>query len=270
MVCPLDHEGETALPDLVLLRHGESIWGPQDLFTGWVDVHLTPQGERQASRAGRELRRARLLPDVAHTSVLRRAVDTGTLALAGAGRSSVPVHASWRLNERCYGALQGRDRRGVRREHGEAQYREWRRALHGTPPPLEPGSAWDVSADPRYAGLPVPRTESLADVVDRLNQYWRDALVPDLRAGRTALVVAHSGTLRALVALLDELTPDELLELNVPNGMPLHYALDASTLRPVVRGGRYLEPEAARRAAAQVAAQGGEGPDGAPPRRVDR
>lgn len=257
------------MPDLVLLRHGESTWGPRDLFTGWVDVHLTPQGERQASRSGRQLRQAGLLPDVAHTSVLRRAVDTGTLALVGAGRPAVPVHASWRLNERCYGALQGRDRRSVRREHGEQQYRQWRRALHGTPPPLEPGSPWDVSTDPRYAGLPVPRTESLADVVDRLTPYWRDALVPDLRAGRTVLVVAHSGTLRALVVLLDELSPEEVLELDVPNGMPLHYALDATTLRPVVRGGRYLRPEAAARAAAQVAAQGRERPDEALARRVD-
>jgi 2,3-bisphosphoglycerate-dependent phosphoglycerate mutase len=247
------------MPTLVLLRHGDSAWNSRNLFTGWVDVDLTPRGEEQARHSGRRLREAGLLPAVLHTSVLTRAIRTGTLALEAAEREWIPVRRHWRLNERCYGALQGLDRKAVRERYGHEQFTLWRRSYEATPPPLPPGSEWDVSADPRYAGLPpalLPRTESLADVGARLLPYWYDAIVPELRAGLTVLVTAHGNSLRALVAHLDRLSPQEVLDLNIPTGMPLVYRLDAG-LSPTVRGGSYLDPDAAAKAAAQVAGQGG-------------
>jgi 2,3-bisphosphoglycerate-dependent phosphoglycerate mutase len=186
--------------------------------------------------------------------VLRRAVRTGAIAMAAARRAQAPKRHDWRLNERCYGALQGRERRAVRAQYGDERYRMWRRSYDAAPPPLEPGSEWDTTADPRYAALApgiVPRTESLADVVARLLPYWREAIVPDLRQG-TVLVTAHGNSLRALVAHLDRLSRDEVLGLDIPTGMPLRYDLDGS-MSPLVRGGRYLDPEAARKAAAEVA-----------------
>ncbi len=245
------------MPTLVLLRHGESAWNSRNLFTGWVDVDLTARGEEQARHSGRRLRDAGVLPDVLHTSVLTRAVRTGALAVESAGRGWIPVRRSWRLNERCYGALQGLDRKAVRERYGDEQFTLWRRSYDGVPPPLPPGDT-DVSADPRYAGIPralLPRAESLADVSARLLPYWYDAIVPDLRAGRTVLVTAHGNSLRALVAHLDRLSPSEILGLNIPTGMPLVYRFDAG-LAPTVRGGRYLDPAAAQTAAAQVADQG--------------
>ena len=247
------------MPTLVLLRHGESAWNSSNRFSGWVDVDLTAAGEEQARHSGRRLDDAGLLPDVLHTSVLTRAVRTGTLALDAADRGWIPTRRSWRLNERCYGALQGLDRTAVRERYGTEQYTLWRRSYEGTPPPLPLGSEWDVSADPRYDALPpalVPRTESLADVGARLLPYWYDTIVPDLRTGQTVLVVAHGNSLRALVAHLDRLSPSEILRLDIPTGMPLVYRLDAG-LRPTVRGGGYLDPVAAAAAAVQVAAQGG-------------
>lgn len=246
------------MPTLILLRHGESEWNAENLFTGWVDVDLTPVGEEQARRSGKMLREAGLLPSALHTSVLTRAVRTGTIALAAAGRAHVPTRRSWRLNERCYGALQGRDRRAIRAQYGEERFRLWRRSYDVAPPPLEVGGEWDVSTDPRYAGLApdlVPRTESLADVMARLLPHWYEAIVPDLREGRTVLVTAHGNSLRALVAHLDRLTREEVLDLNIPTGMPLRYELDGR-MRPIARGGRYLDPEAAARAAEDVANQG--------------
>jgi 2,3-bisphosphoglycerate-dependent phosphoglycerate mutase len=246
------------VPTLVLLRHGESAWNSRNLFTGWVDVDLTPRGEEQARHSGRRLLEAGALPDVLHTSVLTRAIRSGALAVDAAGRGWIPARRHWRLNERCYGALQGLDRKAVRERYGEEQFTLWRRSYEGTPPPLPPGSEWDVAADPRYAGLPpalLPRTESLADVGARLLPYWYDAIVPDLRAGRTVLVTAHGNSLRALVAHLDRLSPAEVLGLDIPTGMPLVYRLDAA-LAPVVRGGRYLDPDTATAEAALVAAQG--------------
>lgn len=246
------------MPTLVLLRHGQSEWNSANRFTGWVDVALTARGEHQARHSGELLRAVGLLPDVLHTSVLTRALRTGTIALEAAGRPGTPTFRSWRLNERFYGALQGRDRKAVRAQHGEAQFQQWRRSYDAAPPPIERGSEWDVSTDPRYADLPansIPRTESLADVLDRLLPYWSTAIVPDLRAGRVVLVTAHGNSLRALVAHLDGLSPQEVLALNIPTGMPLHYDLDAN-LVPLVRGGRYLEPDTATRAALKVANQG--------------
>jgi 2,3-bisphosphoglycerate-dependent phosphoglycerate mutase len=247
-----------AVPTLVLLRHGESAWNSRNLFTGWVDVPLTALGEEQARHSGRRLREVDLLPDVLHTSVLSRAVTTGALAVAAADRAWIPTRRHWRLNERCYGALQGLDRRAVRERYGDEQFLLWRRSYAAAPPPLPPDSEWDVSADPRYAGLApglVPRTESLADVGARLLPYWYDAIVPDLRAGATVLITAHGNSLRALVAHLDRLSPAEVLGLNIPTGMPLVYRLDAG-LAPTVRGGAYLDPDAAAVAANRVAEQG--------------
>jgi 2,3-bisphosphoglycerate-dependent phosphoglycerate mutase len=252
-------EGGIALPTLILLRHGESEWNAANRFTGWVDVALTPHGEEQARRCGRMLRERGLAPGALHTSVLMRAVRTGELLLEAAGWAEIPAHRHWRLNERCYGALQGRDRQAVRAEYGDERYRLWRRSYDVAPPPLVPGSAWDASADPRYRETGVPRTESLADVVARLLPYWRTAIAPDLREHGTVLVVAHSNSLRALVAHLDRLSRPEVLDLNVPTGMPLRYDLDED-LTPRVRGGRYLDQQAARRAALEVARQGAPAP----------
>ncbi|GHG98754.1 2,3-bisphosphoglycerate-dependent phosphoglycerate mutase [Streptomyces lanatus] len=244
---------------LILLRHGESDWNSKNLFTGWIDVDLTAHGEEQALLGGKALAAAGLLPTRVHTSVLTRAVRTGTLAMEGAGHPWVPTDRHWRLNERHYGALQGREKAAVLREFGEDQFHLWRRSYDAAPPPVAEGSPGDVSSDPRYSGLPrdlLPRTESLADVTARLLPYWHDAIVPDLRPGHTVLVVAHSNSLRALVAHLDRLTREELLTLNIPTGMPLRYDL-GEDLVPLVRGGRYLDLDAAAAAAAEVADQGG-------------
>ncbi|MFE7122651.1 2,3-diphosphoglycerate-dependent phosphoglycerate mutase [Streptomyces sp. NPDC057617] len=237
---------------LILLRHGESEWNSRNLFTGWVDVDLTPHGEEQARRAGRLLRTAGLLPDVAHTSVLRRSVRTGTLALAALGRPGAPLTRSRRLNERHYGALQGKDKSAVLREYGEERFRLWRRSYDVAPPPLTP----DDGPAPEGADAErAPLTESLADVSARLLPHWHDVIAPDLRAGRTVLVVAHSNSLRALAAHLDGLDRDELMELNIPTGIPLLYTLDEH-LTPIVRGGRYLDPVTAAEAARAVAQEG--------------
>ena len=243
---------------LVLLRHGESAWNLSNQFTGWVDVDLTDKGEEQARRGGELLREAGLLPTVVHTSVLTRAVRTANITLDSAGRVWIPVKRHWRLNERHYGALQGKDKKQTMEEFGEEQFMLWRRSYDTPPPPLEPGAEHDVSSDPRYAALArdlVPRTECLADVVDRLLPYWYDQVVPDLRAGETVLVAAHGNSLRALVKHLDGLSEEEVVGLNIPTAQPLRYELD-DELRPTVRGGEYLDPDAAAAAAAAVAAQG--------------
>ncbi|GGI95551.1 2,3-bisphosphoglycerate-dependent phosphoglycerate mutase [Streptomyces brasiliensis] len=246
---------------LILLRHGESAWNARNLFTGWADVGLTPRGEEQARDSGRLLRAAGLLPAAAHTSVLTRAVRSATLALEAAGRSGIPLTRDWRLNERHYGALQGRDKSDVLREYGEERFRLWRRSYDAAPPPAT-GAAHAPATPPASApgsgsadDPALPRTESLADVTARLLPYWHDHIAPGLRAGRTTLVVAHSNSLRALVAHLDGLDPKELLDLNIPTAMPLRYDLDEQ-LRPLVRGGRYLDPGAAAAAAAEVADEG--------------
>jgi 2,3-bisphosphoglycerate-dependent phosphoglycerate mutase len=243
---------------LVLLRHGESEWNSKNLFTGWVDVDLTALGEDQARGGGRLLQQAGLLPTVVHTSVQTRAIRTANLALEACGRSWLPVRRSWRLNERHYGALQGKDKKETLEAFGEEQFMLWRRSYDVPPPPIERGSEWDNSADERYARLApelVPATECLADVVRRMLPYWYDAIVPDLRAGETVLVAAHGNSLRALVKHLDGLTEEQVVGLNIPTGQPLRYDLD-DDLQPVTRGGEYLDPEAAAAAAAAVANQG--------------
>jgi 2,3-bisphosphoglycerate-dependent phosphoglycerate mutase len=243
---------------LVLLRHGHSEWNAKNLFTGWVDVDLNEQGVTEAERGAVLLRDAGIAPDVLHTSLLRRAIRTAQIVLDGIDRHWIPVQRSWRLNERHYGALQGKDKKATLEEFGEEQFMEWRRSYDVPPPPLPDDSEFSQAGDPRYAGLPdelMPRTECLADVLGRMLPYWYDAIVPDLLVGRTALVTAHGNSLRALVKHLDDIGEDEIVGLNIPTGIPLVYELDAS-LRPVEKGGRYLDPEAAADAKAAVANQG--------------
>jgi 2,3-bisphosphoglycerate-dependent phosphoglycerate mutase len=243
---------------LVLLRHGESEWNAKNLFTGWVDVALTDKGRAEAERGGRLIAEAGLLPDVLHTSLLRRAITTAQLALDACERHWIPVRRSWRLNERHYGALQAKDKKATLEEFGEEQFMLWRRSYDTPPPPLDDASEWSQVDDPRYAALPDeirPRTECLADVVDRMLPYWYDAIVPDLRSGATVCVAAHGNSLRALVKHLDGLSEEAVVGLNIPTGIPLVYRLDAD-MRPVERGGRYLDPEAAEDAIAAVANQG--------------
>ena len=243
---------------LVLLRHGESEWNAKNLFTGWVDVDLTEVGEQQARDGGALLREAGLLPTVVHTSVLTRAIRTCNLALDVCGRGWIPVKRHWRLNERHYGDLQGKDKKATLEQYGEEQFMQWRRSYDTPPPPIARGTEWDVSGDPRYAALPselVPLTECLADVVDRMLPYWYDAVVPDLRAGQTVLVAAHGNSLRALVKHLDGLSDEAVVALNIPTGQPLRYDLD-DDMKPTNPGGTYLDEAAAKAAAEAVAQQG--------------
>jgi 2,3-bisphosphoglycerate-dependent phosphoglycerate mutase len=244
-----------SLGTLVLLRHGESEWNAENLFTGWVDVPLTARGQREALRCGELMGEEQLLPDVVHTSLLRRAISTACLALDAADRHWIPVRRDWRLNERHYGALQGMDKGQVRREYGDEQFVLWRRSYDTRPPPIEPASEFSQEGDPRYAGVDIPRTECLADVVARILPYWESSIVPDLRAGHTVLVAAHGNSLRALVQHLDEIDAQSIVGLNIPTGIPLRYDLDVR-LRPITRGGIYLDPDAAADAIATVAQQG--------------
>src|SRR3954464_10420309 len=228
---------------LVLLRHGESEWNAKNLFTGWVDVDLSASGETEARRGGELLRESGLLPDVVHTSVLRRAIRTAEIALHAADRHWIPVRRTWRLNERHYGALQGKNKKQTLEEFGEEQFMLWRRSYDVPPPPLADGAQWSQAGDARYADLgdDLPRTECLKDVVARMLPYWEASIVPELRAGRTVLVAAHGNSLRALVKHLDGIGDAEIAALNIPTGIPLLYRLDSS-LAPTVRGGEYLDP----------------------------
>ena len=248
----------TSAHTLVLLRHGESEWNAKNLFTGWVDVALTEKGRVEAARGGTLLTEADVLPTVLHTSVLRRAITTAQLALDECERHWIPVKRSWRLNERHYGALQGKDKKETLAEFGEEQFMLWRRSYDTPPPRLDDSSEWSQVDDPRYADLPDeirPRTECLADVVDRMLPYWYDSIVPDLRAGQTVIVVAHGNSLRALVKHLDDMSEQAVVGLNIPTGIPLVYRLDEH-MRPIERGGQYLDPDAAADAIAAVANQG--------------
>ncbi|MDQ3904314.1 MAG: phosphoglyceromutase [Actinomycetota bacterium] len=240
---------------LVLLRHGESEWNAKNLFTGWVDVPLSARGEREAVHSGELMHQAGLLPDVVHTSLLRRAITSANLALDVMDRHWIPVRRDWRLNERHYGALQGKDKAQVRTEYGDEQFARWRRSYDIQPPPIDPGSEFSQDGDPRYAGVEIPRTECLADVISRMVPYWEQSIVPDLQAGHTVLVAAHGNSLRALVKYLDDIDPQRVVGLNIPTGVPLCYILD-DQLRPRNPGGTYLDPDAAAEAIAEVAAQG--------------
>jgi len=248
----------TGIGTLILLRHGESVWNKLNLFTGWVDVGLSKKGATEAARAGELMKEHDLLPDLVHTSVQRRAIRTAEIALDIASRMWLPVRRSWRLNERHYGALQGKDKAQTLAEYGEEQFMLWRRSYDTPPPPLDDDDENSQFHDPRYADLPPelrPRTECLADVVHRLLPYWYDAIVPDLRTGRTVLVAAHGNSLRGLIKHLDGLSEQAVVGLNVPTGIPLRYDLDAD-LCPANRGGTYLDPEAAAAAIEAVKNQG--------------
>jgi 2,3-bisphosphoglycerate-dependent phosphoglycerate mutase len=254
------------VPMLVLLRHGQSEWNLKNLFTGWIDVGLTELGREEGCRAGRDLAHAQLLPDVVHTSVQVRAIHTAELALAECGRSWIPARRSWRLNERHYGDLQGKNKRETAEQFGRAQLEAWRRSYDVRPPPLEPlrnKKRWGY--DERYAALPrdvLPRSECLADVVARMLPWWYDAVVPDLRSGVTVLIAAHGNSLRGLVMHLDGMTPEQVVRLNLPTGEPLVYELD-DDLTPATRKGpggvrgRYLDPKRAVAAADAVKRQAG-------------
>jgi len=246
---------------LVLLRHGESVWNAEGLFTGWVDVDLSAKGESEATKGGDLLLDNDITPDVVHTSVLKRAIRTANIALDVADLLWIPVRRSWRLNERHYGALQGKNKAQTREEFGEDQFKTWRRSYDTPPPPIKDNDPLSQVNDLRYAGLPselIPRTECLADVVDRMLPYWYDAIVPDLATGKTVLVAAHGNSLRAMVKHLDDISDEDISELNIPTGIPLVYELD-DDFAPLKRGGEYLDPEAAKAAIEAVKNQGGGG-----------
>jgi len=241
---------------LILLRHGQSDWNQKNLFTGWVDVRLTEQGKAEASRAGTLLAEHNLLPDVVHTSLLSRAIQTAHLALDTADRLWIPVKRSWRLNERHYGALQGKDKAQTLAEYGEEQFQLWRRSFDVPPPPIDPDNEFAQQGDPRYedvAGF-VPRTESLKIVIDRMLPYWRADIAPDVAVGKKTLVVAHGNSLRGLVKQLEGISDEDIAELNIPTGIPLVYELDTE-MKPTGPG-RYLDPDAAAAGAKAVAGQG--------------
>ncbi len=242
---------------LILLRHGESTWNASNQFTGWVDVPLSQTGTAEAVRGGKLLTGASLLPDVVHTSVLRRAITTANLALDAADRHWIPVRRSWRLNERHYGDLQGKDKKQTLQAYGEEQFMLWRRSYDTPPPPIADDNQFSQAGDARYAdlGTQMPRTECLADVVARMEPYLRGPIAADLRAGRLVLVVAHGNSLRAVVKMLDGISDEAIARVNIPTGIPLRYDLDAD-LRPVTPGGTYLDPEAAATAIQAVANQG--------------
>ena len=251
------------MPQLVLLRHGQSRWNADNLFTGWYDVDLSDQGEAEARAAGGLLAGAPGVDlRVLHTSVLTRAVRTADLALGVAGRSWLPVHRHWRLNERHYGALQGKNKKETAAEHGKPQVDAWRRSYSTPPPPVKPGSAHHPVGDPRYRDVPadvLPTTECLADVVARVLPYWEDAIVPDLLSegarGGAVLVVAHGNSLRALRKHIDGIGDDAITGLEIPTGIPFVYDLDADL--NVVSGAYLGDPEAARAAAEAVGRQAG-------------
>ena len=243
---------------LILLRHGHSEWNAKNLFTGWVDVDLNEQGLTEAARGAELLAEAGLDPDVSHTSLLRRAIRTAEIVLNGIDRHWIPVRRSWRLNERHYGDLQGKNKAQTLEQYGEEKFMLWRRSYDTPPPEIADDNTFNQFADPRYAFLPPearPKTECLADVVVRMLPYWYDAIVPDLRDGKVTIVVAHGNSLRALVKHLDGISDSEIAGLNIPTGIPLLYELD-DDLAPVTKGGRYLDPDAAAAAIEAVKNQG--------------
>jgi len=243
--------------ELILLRHGESEWNAKNLFTGWVDVRLSAAGEAEAARGGKLLADRNLLPDVVHTSLLRRAIHTSQLALDACDRHWIPVRRSWRLNERHYGALQGKDKKETLATYGEEQFKLWRRSYDVPPPPIDSNDTYSQANDVRYADLggDLPATECLKDVVTRMIPYWQESILPDLKAGKRVLVTAHGNSLRALVMHLDGISQTDIAELNIPTGIPLLYKLD-SDFKPVNKGGEYLDPIAAKAAIQAVANQG--------------
>lgn len=243
------------MSQLVLLRHGQSTWNLENIFTGWTDVSLSEKGVAEAKMAGQIMKEEGLAFDVAHTSLLERAIDTLHLALVEMDQVWIPVVKHWRLNERHYGALQGLNKKQTSDEHGKEQVHVWRRSYSTRPPALDPMDERHPGNDPRYSWMPsdlLPATECLEDVVDRMLPYWHDAIVPDLRAGKQVIVAAHGNSLRALVMHLDGISEDDITSLNIPTGIPLLYELDED-LRPI--SSRYLGDAAAAAAAAEAVAK---------------
>ncbi len=245
---------------LLLLRHGRSEWNDKNLFTGWWDCPLNDAGRAEAAAAAGPITESGLMPDVVHTSLLDRAIETAEIVLRGLDRSWLPTRRSWRLNERHYGDLTGQDKAQARATHGDEQLHRWRRGYDTPPPPMSPTNRFNPNTSPAYAGLPpelLPPAECLADVVTRMLPYWYDALVPDLRSGKVVLVVAHGNSLRALVKHLDNISDTDIPDLNIGTGIPLHYELgaDMSPLQALHPLERALDPAAAAAAAAEVAAQ---------------
>lgn len=242
---------------LILLRHGNSVWNQENLFTGWVDVDLSELGRQEAKRAGELLAESGLKPDLLYTSRLKRAINTANIALDAANRSWIDVKRDWRLNERHYGALQGKDKAQTLAEYGPEQFQIWRRSFDVPPPPIDDNDQYSQAHDERYLGLgaALPKTECLKDVLVRMMPLWENEISQDLISGKTVLVTAHGNSLRALVKHLDGISDDEIAELNIPTGIPLVYRL-GSNFKPVVAGGEYLDPAAAAAGAAAVANQG--------------
>ena len=242
---------------LILLRHGESQWNAKNLFTGWVDVDLSEKGQVEAKRGGQLLKERGLLPNIVHTSLLRRAIITSQIALDECDRTWIPVHRTWRLNERHYGALQGRDKAQTLAQYGEEQFLLWRRSFDVPPPPIEDGDEFSQTNDPRYAdlGSALPNSECLKDVVNRMLPYWFAEIIPDLVTHTTVLVTAHGNSLRALVKHLDGISDADIAALNIPTGIPLVYELNADYM-PIKKGGEYLDPIAAAESITAVANQG--------------
>lgn len=222
------------MPSLILVRHGQSQWNLENRFTGWWDVDLTDKGVAEATAAGELLAAKGLLPTVAFTSVQTRAIKTLHLALEACGRLWIPETKDWRLNERHYGGLTGLDKAETAAKHGEEQVKVWRRSFDVPPPPLEAGGAFDLAADPRYAGIPIPATESLKLTIERVLPYWESAILPQLARGETVIVAAHGNSLRALVKHLSAISDDDITELEIPTGQPIVYDFD-DKLVPGVR-----------------------------------
>ena len=239
---------------LILLRHGRSDWNEKNLFTGWVDVDLIDRGRQEALRGGELIMESGILPDVVHTSLLRRAITTANIALDVCDRHWIPVRRDWRLNERHYGALQGLDKAATRDKYGDEQFMLWRRSFDTPPPAIDEDNEFAQTGDPRYDGIDIPRTECLKDVIERLMPYWEGPIREDLAAGRTVLVAAHGNSLRAMVKHLDGISDDDIAGLNIPTGQPLVYELGEDFMP--TGPSRYLDPEAAAAEAAAVANQG--------------
>ena len=242
---------------LILLRHGESIWNAKNLFTGWVDVELSEKGLLEAARGGQLLKEANLLPDVLHTSLLKRAIDTADIALKNCGRTGIATNRSWRLNERHYGALQGKDKAATLKEYGEQQFQLWRRSFDVPPPAIADDDQYSQKNEPKYADLGdlLPMTECLKDVVARVVPYLTGEITADLKSGKTVLITAHGNSIRAMVKYLDHISDTDIAGVNIPTGIPLLYELNEK-FEPIIKGGRYLDPEGAKAAIAAVANQG--------------
>ena len=242
---------------LILLRHGESIWNAKNLFTGWVDVELSEKGLLEAARAGQLLKEANLLPDVLHTSLLKRAIDTADIALKNCGRTGIATKRSWRLNERHYGALQGKDKAATLKEYGQEQFQLWRRSFDVPPPAIADDDQYSQKNEPKYANLGdlLPKTECLKDVVARVVPYLTGEVTQDLKSNKTVLITAHGNSIRAIVKYLDAISDTDIAGVNIPTGIPLLYELNEK-FEPITKGGRYLDPVAAQAAIAAVANQG--------------